>query len=115
LISFSYKYELALSVLKYANYLIRLYKLELIYRRPQTEYSAALIYFTGNTGNDFFNRSLRLLASKKKMRLNQCGLYKNVVRGYKRQKMSEGELVEGKSERRIFELLGVQWREPHER
>jgi DNA polymerase/3'-5' exonuclease PolX len=94
------------------EYLTRLWESKLTYRRPQTEYGAALIYFTGN---DIFNRSLRLLASKKDMRLNQRGLYKDVVRGYNRQKLSEGELVEGKSERRIFELLGVQWREPHER
>ncbi|TLD23344.1 hypothetical protein PspLS_07488 [Pyricularia sp. CBS 133598] len=39
---------------------------------PETEYGAALIYFTGN---DLFNRSIRLLASKKGMRLNQRGLY----------------------------------------
>lgn len=49
------------------------------------------------------------------MRLNQRGLYKDVIRGEVRQKLSEGELVEGKSEKKIFEILGVQWREPHER
>lgn len=49
------------------------------------------------------------------MRLNQRGLYKNVFRGSKREKLTEGELVEGKSEKRIFEILGVRWREPHER
>jgi DNA polymerase IV len=38
---------------------------------PWEELGAALIYWTGN---DFFNRSLRLLASRKKMRLNQHGL-----------------------------------------
>lgn len=72
-----------------------------------------MIYFTGN---DIFNRSLRLLASTtKNMRLNQRGLYKDVIRGPKRERLTEGELVEGKSEKRIFEILGVQWREPHER
>lgn len=71
-----------------------------------------MIYFTGN---DIFNRSIRLLASRRKMRLNQRGLYKNVFRGSKREKLTEGELVEGKSEKRIFEILGVRWREPHER
>ncbi|KAK2596177.1 hypothetical protein QQS21_006382 [Conoideocrella luteorostrata] len=79
---------------------------------PETELGAALIYFTGN---DIFNRSIRLLASKKGMRLNQRGLYKNVLRGPDRSKLSEGELVEGRSERKIFEILGVKWREPHER
>ncbi|KAK1755301.1 hypothetical protein QBC47DRAFT_383336 [Echria macrotheca] len=79
---------------------------------PETEYGAALIYFTGN---DIFNRSLRLLASKKGMRLNQRGLYKEVMRGPGRLKTTEGELVEGRDERRIFEILGVKWREPWER
>lgn len=79
---------------------------------PEAEMGAALIYFTGN---DIFNRSIRLLASKKGMRLNQRGLYKDVLRGADRAKLTEGELVEGRNERRIFEILGVKWREPHER
>ena len=79
---------------------------------PETEYGAALIYFTGN---DIFNRSMRLLASKKGMRLNQRGLYKDVMRGRARIKVTEGELVEGRDEKRIFEILGVKWREPCER
>ena len=79
---------------------------------PESEYGAALIYFTGN---DIFNRSMRLLASKKGMRLNQRGLYKEVMRGQGRVKVTEGELVEGRDERRIFEVLGVKWREPWER
>ncbi|OHF01039.1 hypothetical protein CORC01_03606 [Colletotrichum orchidophilum] len=79
---------------------------------PEAEVGAALIYFTGN---DIFNRSIRLLASKKGMRLNQRGLYKNVMRGSGRAKLTEGELVEGQDERRIFDILGVKWREPHER
>ncbi|RWA12209.1 hypothetical protein EKO27_g2910 [Xylaria grammica] len=66
---------------------------------PQTEIGAALVYFTGN---DLFNRSMRLLARKKKMKLNHRGLYGPGVE-------------EGKDERKIFEILGVQWREPHER
>ncbi|KAK1769508.1 hypothetical protein QBC33DRAFT_467785 [Phialemonium atrogriseum] len=79
---------------------------------PETEYGAALIYFTGN---DIFNRSMRLLASRKGMRLNQRGLYREVMRGPRRVKVAEGELVEGRDERRIFEILGVKWREPWER
>lgn len=73
---------------------------------------AALIYWTGN---DIFNRSMRLLASRKGMRLNQRGLYKHVMRGPGRVKVTEGELVEGKSEKRIFEILGVPWRPPEHR
>ncbi|KAK3694037.1 hypothetical protein B0T22DRAFT_451459 [Podospora appendiculata] len=79
---------------------------------PKSEYGAALIYFTGN---DIFNRSMRLLASKKGMRLNQRGLYKEVMRGPGRAKVTEGQLVEGRDERRIFEILGVKWREPADR
>lgn len=79
---------------------------------PWDELGAALIYFTGN---DIFNRSIRLLASRKGMRLNQHGLYRDVMRGKGRVKMTEGTLVEGHSEKRIFECLGVPWWEPHER
>lgn len=79
---------------------------------PHTELGAALIYFTGN---DIFNRSLRLLASRKGMRLNQKGLYRNAMRGQGRVKISEGELIEGKDERKIFEALGVPWRPAHHR
>lgn len=79
---------------------------------PEEELGAALIYFTGN---DIFNRSLRLLASKRGMRLNQRGLYKDVMRGAGREKLSEGELVEGRDERAIFRALGVPWRPPQHR
>lgn len=79
---------------------------------PEEEMGAALIYFTGN---DIFNRSMRLLASKKGMRLNQKGLYKDVMRGKGREKLTEGTLVEGRDEKRIFEILGVPWRRPEER
>jgi DNA polymerase IV len=79
---------------------------------PEDEMGAALLYFTGN---DIFNRSIRLLARKKNMRLNQKGLYKDVQRGRRGEKLNDGVLVESRSERKIFEVLGVPWREPHER
>jgi DNA polymerase IV len=79
---------------------------------PATELGAALIYFTGN---DIFNRSIRLLASKKGMRLNQRGLYKDVMRGPGGVKITQGELVEGADEKKIFEALGVPWRPPEQR
>ncbi|KAI1736924.1 hypothetical protein F4680DRAFT_243926 [Xylaria scruposa] len=66
---------------------------------PQTEIGAALLYFTGN---DLFNRSMRLLARRKGMRLNHRAL-------------SGPGVYEGRDEKKIFEILGVQWREPHER
>ncbi|KAG6016878.1 hypothetical protein E4U41_004332 [Claviceps citrina] len=80
---------------------------------PETQMGGALIYFTGN---DMFNRSMRLLARRKGMRLNQRGLfYRRGAGGTTTGAGTTGELVEGRSERRIFELLGVQWREPSER
>ena len=63
---------------------------------PWDEMGAALLYFTGN---DIFNRSIRLLASKKGYRLNQRGLYTDVLRGKGREKLTEGTLVEGRSEK----------------
>ncbi|KAL6717933.1 hypothetical protein ACLMJK_004018 [Lecanora helva] len=91
---------------------------ETIWRRidflfvPSEEIGAALIYFTGN---DIFNRSIRLLASKKGMRLNQRGLWKDVIRGPSREKITQGSLVEGKDEHKIFEHLGIPWRPPAHR
>ncbi|KAI1382192.1 hypothetical protein F4677DRAFT_458429 [Hypoxylon crocopeplum] len=79
---------------------------------PQTEFGAALIYFTGN---DIFNRSIRLLARKKGMRLNQRGLYTDVLRAQGNVKTTAGTLLEGREEKKIFAILGVRWREPHER
>jgi DNA polymerase IV len=79
---------------------------------PSDEFGAAIIYFTGDS---IFNRSMRLLASTKGMRLNQRGLYRDVIRGKGRQKLSEGILVEGKDEKKIFEALGVPWRPPEHR
>ncbi|EEY18338.1 DNA polymerase lambda [Verticillium alfalfae VaMs.102] len=79
---------------------------------PAAELGAALLYFTGN---DIFNRSMRLLAARKGMRLNQRGLYRDVLRGPDRAKVTDGALLEGRDERRIFALLNVTWREPHER
>ena len=79
---------------------------------PWQERGAAFIYFTGN---DIFNRSIRLLARKKGMRLNQHGLHKDVMRGPKAARLTEGTLVESADERKIFDLLAVPWREPWER
>lgn len=79
---------------------------------PGEEIGAALIYFTGN---DVFNRSLRLLASKKGMCLNQRGLFADVLRRPNRVKLNGGHLLESKDEKRIFDLLGVPWRPPNHR
>lgn len=79
---------------------------------PWDEIGAALIYFTGN---DIFNRSIRLLASKKGLRLNQRGLWKDSLRGKQRERLTQGTLVEGRDEKKIFEVLGVPWRPPEHR
>lgn len=78
---------------------------------PGPELGAALLYFTGN---DIFNRSMRLLARKKQMCLNQHGLFGDVLRTGQ-VKTNPGRLLEALDERRIFALLGVPWRKPEER
>lgn len=79
---------------------------------PWAEKGAAFIYFTGNV---LFNRSIRLLANKKGYSLNQHGLYAGVLRGERGSKLNDGYLVEGESEHKIFEILGVPYWEPWER
>uniref|UniRef100_A0A060T9I9 DNA polymerase n=1 Tax=Blastobotrys adeninivorans TaxID=409370 RepID=A0A060T9I9_BLAAD len=82
---------------------------------PWAELGAALIYYTGN---DIFNRSVRLLAAKKGYRLNQHGIYKdpfaNTAYG-RRPKESPLDLVEASSERKIFDLLGLPYLKPTDR
>ena len=47
---------------------------------PHNEFYAALVYFTGS---GHFNRSMRHMASKMKMSLNEHGLYTGVLRNVK--------------------------------
>jgi len=80
---------------------------------PWDELPAARIYFTGN---DFFNRSMRLKAAHLGLRLNQRGLFQDVLRGPAKVKATEGVRVPGvRTEEDIFRALGVPWREPWER
>ncbi|EIW71916.1 hypothetical protein TREMEDRAFT_26921 [Tremella mesenterica DSM 1558] len=80
---------------------------------PFDQWGAALIYFTGN---EIFNRSLRLYARKKGFSLNQRGLYTGVMRGPDGNKITEGEeIVVSKTEEDIFKILGIRWRHPHQR
>jgi DNA polymerase IV len=79
---------------------------------PGDEIGAALLYFTGN---DIFNRSMRLLARKRGMCLNQHGLFKDVLRNRAAVKENTGSLVEARDERKIFDVLGVPWRRPEQR
>ncbi|KAI9058672.1 hypothetical protein FKP32DRAFT_1596984 [Trametes sanguinea] len=81
---------------------------------PWKSRGAALLYYTGD---DIFNRSLRLKANKMGYSLNQRGLYAGVIRNPsdKRQKLDKGHLLASESEREILDILGVPWQEPHER
>jgi DNA polymerase IV len=74
---------------------------------PWGERAGAFIYYTGN---EIFNRSIRLLADRKGYHLNEKGLF---VKGPA--KHQHGPLVEGEDEKRIFEILKVPYREPTER
>ncbi|ORX83632.1 Nucleotidyltransferase [Anaeromyces robustus] len=79
---------------------------------PWDELGAALLYFTGS---DIFNRSLRLLARKKGWRLNQRGLYANVLRNTDASKITSGVLIASKTEKEIFDALEVPYCEPKDR
>ena len=85
-----------------------------------------------NLGCYQFNRSMRLLAHKKGLSLNQRGLWSGVFRDPKtRQKTATGEvllntfflytdrnagvIIASRTEKEIFAALGVPWKEPHER
>ncbi|CAG8550144.1 11181_t:CDS:10, partial [Scutellospora calospora] len=74
---------------------------------PFNELGAALLSYTGN---DVFNRSIRLFARKQKMKLNSHGLYKNISRGRGCDTLNEGTLIAQRTEREIFDALGVPWR-----
>ncbi|KAE9391173.1 Nucleotidyltransferase [Gymnopus androsaceus JB14] len=81
---------------------------------PWSSKGGALLYYTGD---DYFNRSMRLLANKKGFSLNQRGLYEGVIRdpSDRKKKLSAGNLIASDTEEQIFEMLGVPWREPQER
>ncbi|KAJ3717229.1 DNA polymerase lambda [Lentinula guzmanii] len=81
---------------------------------PWSSKGGALLYYTGD---DMFNRSMRLLANKMGYSLNQRGLYAGVVRDPRNRtvKLNTGNLIASETEVEIFKALGVPWREPHER
>ncbi|CAN6652703.1 hypothetical protein TRVA0_026S00540 [Trichomonascus vanleenenianus] len=76
---------------------------------PWEERGASLIYYTGN---DLFNRSIRLLASRKGMVLNQKGLFKEPGGNGP---PTRQHLIAGDDEKKIFEALGLEYREPSDR
>ncbi|ESK89489.1 dna polymerase lambda [Moniliophthora roreri MCA 2997] len=81
---------------------------------PWKSKGAALLYYTGD---DIFNRSMRLKANKMGYSLNQRGLYQGVVRDVRNRtiKTNKGTLLASETEEDIFRILQVPWQEPHER
>lgn len=77
---------------------------------PYRERAFASLYFTGSS---FFNRSMRLFSKRRRMVLNDHGLFDN----------SNGDCtsslkrirVDARQESDIFDALGLVYREPHER
>ncbi|EDO35929.1 predicted protein [Nematostella vectensis] len=78
---------------------------------PYNEWACAIVYFTGS---DHFNRSIRLLAKKNGMSLSNHALKTGVVRK-DGAKIYDGSTVTVNSERELFDLLGLEYREPQER
>ncbi|KAH7882075.1 hypothetical protein F5I97DRAFT_1817500, partial [Phlebopus sp. FC_14] len=81
---------------------------------PWESRGAALLYYTGD---DIFNRAMRMKANVLGYSLNQRGLYSGVVRDPRDQrvKMCGGSIIASETEEEIFEILGVPWQESHER
>ncbi|KAK3804913.1 MAG: hypothetical protein J3Q66DRAFT_130977 [Benniella sp.] len=79
---------------------------------PWQHLGAVLLYFTGN---DICNRSMRLMARKRGMRLSDKGLFEDVIRHKNGKKINEGRWVAGRTEKEIFEYLKIDYLEPHER
>ncbi|GLD60942.1 DNA polymerase lambda [Lates japonicus] len=78
---------------------------------PYNEFACALMYFTGSA---HFNRSMRALAKTKKMSLSEHSLNKDVVRQGSL-KVYGGTPLSTLTEKDVFSLLGIPYREPHER
>ena len=78
---------------------------------PFLQYPFALLYFTGS---DYLNRSMRLYCHKRGLSLSDKGLFP-VVR-VAREVVHEGAPVQGcRTEKDVFDLLGLEYRPPSER
>ncbi|RZF43065.1 hypothetical protein LSTR_LSTR001243 [Laodelphax striatellus] len=78
---------------------------------PERERAPALMHYTGSA---LFNRSIRLLASRKSMSLSEHCLSADIFRKGA-EKCNEGRRVETPTEESIFEILGLEYRPPEER
>ncbi|KIJ61681.1 hypothetical protein HYDPIDRAFT_42398 [Hydnomerulius pinastri MD-312] len=81
---------------------------------PWESRGAALLYYTGD---DIFNRAMRMKANVLGYSLNQRGLYAGVVRDPRdrRVKVCDGTIIASETEQEIFQILGVPWQKPRER
>eukprot|EP01080_Neovahlkampfia_damariscottae_P007078 gene7078-11241_t len=77
---------------------------------PKDQYAFALLYFTGS---NYFNRSMRYYAEKKGYSLGDKSL-KKFIRVSK-EKVHESDGIECTNEKEIFDALGLDYKEPHER
>ncbi|XP_074518429.1 DNA polymerase lambda [Halichoeres trimaculatus] len=78
---------------------------------PHNEFACAIMYFTGSA---HFNRSMRAMAKTKNMSLSEHSLNKDVVRQGSL-KVHTGSPLPTQTEKDVFSLLGLPYREPHER
>ncbi|XP_026216502.1 DNA polymerase lambda [Anabas testudineus] len=78
---------------------------------PYNEFACALMYFTGSA---HFNRSMRAMAKTKNMSLSEHSLNKDVVR-QGTLKVYGGTPLATPTEKDVFILLGIPYRQPHER
>ncbi|KAK6185803.1 hypothetical protein SNE40_007953 [Patella caerulea] len=78
---------------------------------PYDEYGCALVYFTGSA---HFNRSLRHMAKKMNMSLNEHALKYGVVRKGN-EKIHEGTIIPTPTEKSVFEHFKIPYRPPEER
>lgn len=78
---------------------------------PYDEFACALMYFTGSA---HFNRSMRALAKTKRMSLSEHSLNKDVVRQGSL-KVHGGTPVPTLTEKDVFSVLGIPYRQPLER
>ncbi|XP_037660528.1 DNA polymerase lambda isoform X2 [Choloepus didactylus] len=79
---------------------------------PYSEFACALLYFTGSA---HFNRSMRALAKTKGMSLSEHALSTAVVRDTHGLKVGPGQVLPTPTEKDVFRLLGLPYREPAER
>ncbi|KAM6941963.1 DNA polymerase lambda [Lycodopsis pacificus] len=78
---------------------------------PYDEFACSLMYFTGSA---HFNRSMRALAKTKRMSLSEHSLNKDVVRQGSL-KVYGGTPFTTPTEKDVFSLIGIPYRQPHER